>query len=95
MHLVVSVDAHENDIYNFPMTIEQLRKYYSAKPFKPFDIHTADSRVLTVEHPEQMAFSQSGRTIAVACPDDTIETVDLLLVVSLKPRPNGAPRRGR
>ena len=77
------------------MTIEQLRKYYSAQPFNPFDIYAADSRVLTVEHPEQLAFSQSGRTIAVACPDDTIETVDLLLVVSLKARANGAHSRGR
>jgi hypothetical protein len=43
-----------------------------------------------------LAQSQSGRTIAVARPDDTIEIIDLLLVVSLKPRPNGSPpRRGR
>ncbi len=77
------------------MTIEQLRRLYSAKPFRAFNIHLADSRTLAVEHPEQLAFSQSGRTIAVACPDDTIETVDLLLVVSLKPRPNGAARRRR
>lgn len=77
------------------MTIEQLRRLYSAKPFQAFDIHLADSRALTVAHPEQLAISHSGRTIAVARPDDTIETVDLLLVVSLKPRPNGTPRRGR
>lgn len=77
------------------MTTEQLRQMYSAKPFQAFDLHLADSRVLTVEHPEQLAFSHSGRTIAVARPDDTIETVDLLLVVSLKPRPNGSARRGR
>jgi hypothetical protein len=77
------------------MTIEQLRTVYSARPFQAFDIHLADSRTLTVEHPEQIAISRTGRTIAVARPDDTIETVDLLLVVSLKPRPNGAPRRGR
>jgi hypothetical protein len=76
------------------MTVEQLRKYYSAQPFQAFDIYTADSRVLTVEHPERLAISQSGRTIAVARPDDTIETVDLLLVVSLKRRANGAARRG-
>lgn len=77
------------------MTTEQLRLLYSAKPFQAFDINLADSRTLTVEHPEQLAISKSGRTIAVARPDDTIETVDLLLVVSLKPRPNGSTRRGR
>jgi len=77
------------------MTIEQVRRYDSAQPFRPFDIHLADSRVLTVEHPEQLAMSQSGRTIHVAHPDDTVETVDLLPVVSLNPLPNGAHRRGR
>jgi uncharacterized protein YaaW (UPF0174 family) len=77
------------------MTIEQLRQVHSARPFRAFDILTADSRALTVEHPEQLALSEVGRTIAVARPDGTIEIVDLLLVVSLKPRPNGALRRGR
>jgi hypothetical protein len=77
------------------MTTEQLRAMYNAKPFQAFDLHLADSRVIPVEHPEQMAFSQSGRTIAVARADDTIETIDLLLVVSLKPHPNGSRRRGR
>jgi hypothetical protein len=33
----------------------------------------------------------SGRTIGVGCADETIEIVDLLLVTSLKPRPNGSP----
>jgi hypothetical protein len=77
------------------MTIEQLRNLYSAKPFKPFDIHLADRRTLTVEHPEQLAMSPTGRTIHVAHADDTVETVDLLLVVGLKPRSNGSVRRGR
>jgi hypothetical protein len=76
------------------MTIEQLRQLHSAQPFKAFDIHLVESRTLSVNHPEQLAISASGRTIGVARPDDTIETIDLLLVVSLKPKPNGA-RRGR
>lgn len=77
------------------MTIEQLRRLHGAKPFQAFDLHLADSRTLTVEHPEQLAVSPSGRTVHVAHPDETIETIDLLLVTSLKPRPNGAHRRGR
>jgi hypothetical protein len=77
------------------MTTDQIRLLHGARPFRAFDIHLANSRTLTVAHPEQLAISQSGRTIAVARPDDTIETIDLLLVVSLKPRSNGSPRRGR
>jgi hypothetical protein len=85
----------ENRGYNILMTIEQLRQMHSTRPFQPFEINLADSRALVVNSPEQLAQSSSGRTIAVARPDDTIEIVDLLLVVSLKPRPNGAARRGR
>jgi hypothetical protein len=77
------------------MTIEQLRQMHAARPFKPFEIHLADSRSLRVEHPEMLSQSQSGRTIAVARPDDTIEIVDLRLVVSIKPLANGSPGRGR
>jgi hypothetical protein len=77
------------------MTIEQLRKMHSARPFQAFEIHLADRQTLTVEHPEMLLQSQSGRTIAVAQPDDTIEIIDLLLVVSLKSLANGSHRRRR
>jgi hypothetical protein len=80
---------------NRTMTIEQLKKMLRAQPFQPFEIHLADGRALPVEHPEFVGQSPSGRTIGVGLADDTIEIVDLLLVTSLKPRPNGAPRRGR
>jgi hypothetical protein len=77
------------------MTTEQLRAVHAARPFKPFEIHLADGRTLTVEHPEMLLQSQTGRTIAVARPDDAIEIVDLLLVVSLKTLANGSHGRGR
>ena len=77
------------------MTIEQLREQYQRRPFEAFDIHLADGRTLTVEHPECLSWSKSGRTIAVSRPDDVIETVDLLLVVSIHPQPNGSARRRR
>ena len=77
------------------MTIEQLRQMHQARPFQPFEIHLADGRALPVDHPENLAYSGSGRTIGVALPDETIEIVDLLLVVSLDPRPQSPPRRGR
>jgi hypothetical protein len=75
------------------MTIEQLRQMHQSRPFQPFELHLADGRTLTVEHPEFLAQSQTGRTIAVGQADGVLEIVDLLLVVSLKPRSNGAPRQ--
>ncbi|HET6884541.1 MAG TPA: hypothetical protein VFI31_30585 [Pirellulales bacterium] len=77
------------------MTIEQIRDLYEKRPFRPFELHLADGRTLTVEHPELMSRSVSGRTIAVSRPDDVIETVDLLLVVGINPLPNGSTRRRR
>jgi hypothetical protein len=77
------------------MTIEQLRDMHRARPFQPFDVHLVDGRTLPVDHPEFLSRSRTGRTIVVSRPDGTIELVDLLLVVSLKPRPRSGPRRGR
>ncbi len=77
------------------MTIEQLRQMHLTRPFQPFEIHLADGRILLVEHPEFLAQSPTGRTIVVGHPDGVLEIVDLLLVVSLKPRVNGSARRGR
>jgi hypothetical protein len=65
------------------MTIEQLRQFHQARPFRPFRIHLADSRHLDVEHPEFLAHTPSGRTVMVAKADETFEVIDLLLA------PNG------
>jgi hypothetical protein len=77
------------------MTGEQIRKMHQARPFQAFEIHLAGGRSLSVDHPECLAIAQGGRTIGVALADATIEIVDLLLVTSLKPKPNGRSRRGR
>ena len=77
------------------MTIDQLRKLHQARPFHPFEMHLADGRTLPVDHPEMLAVPPPGRTVGVGMADGTIEIVDLLLVVSLKPRGNGAGRRRR
>ena len=42
------------------MTIEQLRKFYDAQPFKPFVMHLADGRAIPVMHREFMASAPSG-----------------------------------
>jgi hypothetical protein len=78
------------------MTIDQLRRLHSARPFQAFDIHLADGRSIPVDHPELLAVPPPGRTIGVGLADGTIEIVDLLLVTSLKPRGNGsAPKKRR
>lgn len=82
-------------VYNANMTMEQLLLLHAARPFQPFDIHLSDGRTLPVKHPELLSRSPDGQSIAVALPDDTIETIDLSLVKSVKPRGQGVGRRGR
>lgn len=75
------------------MTIEQFRKMLQSAPFRPFDIHLADGRKLTVRHPENVALSPGGRTAIVADTEETFEVVDLLLVTSLRSQTNGKKRK--
>ncbi len=66
------------------MTIEQLMRMNRAQPFQAYRIHMANGRYLDVAHPEFVARSPSGRTIAVSDADGAFEIVDLLLVSSLE-----------
>jgi hypothetical protein len=59
------------------MTIDQLRSFRNATPFRPFEIRLADGRSLVVDHPECLAVTSTGRTIGVAV--DDVEIVDLCL----------------
>lgn len=77
------------------MTVDQIRRLHVARPFQAFDLHLADGRTILVDHPEILAVPPPGRTIGVGMPDGTIEIIDLLLVVSLKPRGNGSATKKR
>jgi len=76
------------------MTTEQFTAVIRAMPFRPFRIHLADGRNLTVEHPDFIMRSPSGRSAILYKPDDTFEVIDLLLVAMLEVL-NGQPRNGR
>ncbi len=67
------------------MTVEQLGAAHQRRPFKPSRLQTADGREIEVRFPECLSFSRTGRTIAVATPDDTIRAMDVLLVVATDP----------
>jgi hypothetical protein len=79
------------------MTIEQVRGFYNAQPFKPFVIHLADGREIPVPSREFMLASPTGRTMVVYRADGTAHFIDLLLVtdLELKPSANGLRRRKR
>jgi hypothetical protein len=79
------------------VTIEQLRAAHEAQPFRPFVMHLADERSVSVRHREFIMTVPSGRTIVVCQPDDTLNIIDLLLVtdLELKPTQNGSGRKRR
>jgi hypothetical protein len=71
------------------MTIQEIRKLYDARPFRPFDIHTADGRKSRVAHPEFMATAPAARTVVVYQTDGSFDIIDLLLVAGLRVQING------
>lgn len=71
------------------MTIEKLREFYDAAPFKPFVLHLADGREIAIAHRDFIMSAPSGRTLAVYQPDDTFNLIDLLLVTDIEVRPGG------
>ena len=77
------------------MTLEKIRDFYKAQPFRPFVLHLADGREIPVLHQEFILAVPSGRTIVVCQPDDTLNVIDLLLVtdLELKPGTNGSSKR--
>jgi hypothetical protein len=76
------------------MRSEELVTVLRATPFRPFRIHLADGRHLTVEHPEFLMRSPSGRSAILYNKNDTFEVIDLLLVSTLEVL-NGSRRNGR
>jgi len=66
------------------MTIEQFKQTCHATPFRPFVLHLADRREIPVKHRDFVAISPSGRTLIVYQPDESFNTIDLLLVTDIE-----------
>lgn len=76
------------------MTPAGFREYWKAEPFQPFLLRLASGRSVEVAHPEFVAISPGGRTVAIFQPDsDGAAIIDLLLVESVE-YPNGHGSNG-
>jgi len=71
------------------MTIDPVRNLYQAVPFRPFVMHMADGRQISVFHRDFIMSSPSGRTVIVYQPDESFNIIDLLLVTDLELKSNG------
>lgn len=66
------------------MTVDELKKARLSQPFRPFVIRTVGGTSLRVDHPEFVALSPGGRTIAVfSTEDNAFEILDTLMIESL------------
>jgi hypothetical protein len=65
------------------MTAEQFRTLREANPFRPFTIHLADDRSLSVPHRDFVSQSPGGRTIIVYGSNEAFSVVDFYLVTEL------------
>ena len=76
------------------MTIASIRMMLQEWPFRPFDIHTSDGRVVTVTAPDFAWIHPFGRTMYVCTnPNvDADEVIDLRHVTKLT---TGKQQRGR
>lgn len=76
------------------MTMEQMRKVHTAKPFAPFTLRLADGSRIRVPSPEFIWLHPMGRTIVVATEPEAAEIIDLLLVAAIE-LGNGRARKSR
>lgn len=76
------------------MTTDEIRKAIRNQPFRPFTLRTTSGTQLYIDHPEFVAMSKGGRTLAVFSTDENaFEIIDLLLVESIQFGGNGHGRR--
>jgi len=77
------------------MTLKALREMRDATPFKPFEIHLADGRVLTVATTDHLFFMPGSPEFLVVLPDGGFRFVDSAQVVSVGRGPAKRPARAR
>jgi len=80
------------------MTVQRVRAMLDERPFRPFDIHTSDGKVVTVTSPDFAWIHPFGRTMYV-CPNPNVDAdavIDLLHITQLsqgRARRNGRRRK--
>ncbi len=81
------------------MTKQEFDRIRAIEPFQPFRILTADGNHYDIRHPENFAITGNGRLIAIAMPDNSFATLDILLITGIQrpipQRRNGARTRRR
>ena len=76
------------------MTATELKKFWHAAPFVPFNIVLAGAEKLRVPHPDFLSVSPNGRIAHVWRNDDDHTAVDVMLITAVETSRNGS-KQGR
>jgi hypothetical protein len=66
------------------MNLDEFGAVMRSEPFRPFIMHLADGREVTVRHPEMAAFAATSRVVTVYQPDGQLHLIDLFLVTDIE-----------
>ena len=77
------------------MKMDEIQKAHQARPFRPFAIHMADGRVLTIPHNEFLAYNPEGDSLVAYQPGDSFSVLDLALITELEMLPASGKSKGR
>jgi hypothetical protein len=74
------------------VNIDDIRNHVQNVPFEPFELRLSNGRAYTVDHPEFIALSRDGRTVAYYTDDGRLVTIALAHVNTIEKlnRPNAA-----
>ena len=76
------------------MTATELKKYWHASPFVPFNIVLPGGERVSVPHPDFLTVSPSGRIAHVWKSGDDSASIDVFLITAVE-TVRGAPRSKR
>jgi hypothetical protein len=77
------------------MKAAELKKFWHAAPFIPFNFVLAGADRLHVPHPDFLALSPDGRIAHVWREDSDYTAVDVMLITALETARNGSKRQQR
>lgn len=75
------------------VNVEELKRLYEAKPFRPFEIILDDGTRIVIPTPEVVGWSADARTLAFPLGMDAIDWVDFARVSIIRQIKGSTPAR--
>jgi hypothetical protein len=66
------------------MTIDDIRLWHRAEPFRPFTIHATDGQSFYIERPSLIALAPAAGSIAIGMPDGSFVLIPIASVTNIE-----------